>query len=276
MRLLYRGVQYAGPAIELVGADPDALAARVREGHGIDCPTPTPAHGYVGCITPETSLPLRAALAAAARTRGYAAPEDDEIAAMREEIEGIDTETVDLRALRERVAETGIAETELRERVARLGGEVEARRDIGTDVEEAETELRAAATELSEAETEHLAARQALRSARERAREQRNEREHERRLADRADNLRRRARRTLAADVYGEFAAALESVPTTDAVRAGTEPSEYAGDDVSAALAVARLADLRAPVVVACGRFRSAREARRALDCQVIRVQNSA
>ncbi len=276
MRLLYGGAQYAGRAVELGAADPAALAARVREGDRISRPDPTPAHRYVGCITPDTSLSLRAALAAAARTRGLTASRDDDIADLEREAASIDPARVDLAEYRERAAERDAAETELQERVARLAGKVEARREVGESVEDAEAELRRVATELSEVETERLAAQQALALARERARERRAERERRRRLADRADNLRQKARKELAERVYPEFVAALDPVPTPDAVRPGRAPETYVGDDTSAALAIARLAALRAPVVVACGRFESARDAAEALRCPVIRVQNSA
>jgi chromosome segregation ATPase len=275
VRLLRDAAQHAGRAVELEDEEPREIAGMVEGAPEIECPEPTPPHEYAGCITPDADPPLRAALAAAARSCGERVPADDEVATLEEKAAGISVETVDLAAARERVARTGTAETELRERVARLGGKVEAKRESG-DGEEAAAELRAAATELTEAETEHLAARQALESARERAREQRDARERKRRLADRADNLRRRARERLARKVYPRFRAALGSLPGAEPSAAGSVPDEYAGEGTSAALAVARLADLHAPVVVACGRFDSAREAAKALDAPVIRVQNSA
>ena len=52
----------------------------------------------------------------------------------------------------------------------------------------------------------------------------------------------------------------------------GDGPEEYDGDDVTAGLAVVRMADLAAPVVLDCRRFDDAETARECLGAPVIRV----
>jgi len=275
VRLCWDGAEHAGRAVELGDADPATVAAALREGSQIACPTPSAAHEHVGVIRPETSVSLRAALAAAARTRGASAPEDDEIAALEAKRGEIEAEQVDLKSARERLAAAGTTEQELRERMARLGGKAEARRELDADDDGVEADLRETAAALSEAETERIAAEQALEAARERARAERDKRERRRRLSDRIENRRRKARERLATAWYDDFCDALGRVPTPEPVSAGESPAAYESDGASAALAVAALADLRAPVVAACGRFESARAAHETLNVPVIRVQNS-
>ena len=94
---------------------------------------------------------------------------------------------------------------------------------------------------MSEAETERIAAEQALARARDRVAENRERRRERLRLEDRAANLRRDAREHLAGIVREAFEEARADVP------AGVEAS------VSTALAVVRVAELDAPVVVARG-----------------------
>jgi hypothetical protein len=70
--------------------------------------------------------------------------------------------------------------------------------------------------------------------------------------------------------MHDDFAAAVAAVPGDAHV--GDEPGEYEGDPTTAALAVARVADVRAPIVLACRRFRSATAAADRLGAPVIRI----
>lgn len=241
-------------------------AAAIR----IETPPPGPLGERVNPLVPGRSVPVRAALSAAARTLGASAPQDRAIRETREALEAIDPEPVDARSARRRVAEAGDRETELAERVAELRGRVQAREDAGLDAEEARAELDAATTDLAEARTERIAAEQALERARERAREQRDRRERRLELADRLGNLRRAARAHLAGEVWDEFRAALAAVPGEGS--AGGEPGSYRGDPLTAALAAVRVGDPDAPVVIGCGRFPDAASAAEVLGTPVIRV----
>jgi chromosome segregation ATPase len=279
MRLHWEGGTREGRALDVAGVSPERLAAAVRDPDGaVECPAPGPAHEYVGLIRADEALPLRAALAAAARSRRRRAPQDRALARLeraRADLPdpGAAAEPeADLRAAREAVAAAGERAAELEERVARLAGRVEARRDLGEPVAEAQAALRETAAALSEARTERLAAEQRLDAVRERARTARDRRERRLRLADRIENRRRAARAHLAADLYGAFRAAAAAVPGT--ADPGTEPAEYRGDDATAALAVARVAALDAPVVVAVGRFPDAPAAADCLDAPVLRVES--
>jgi hypothetical protein len=70
--------------------------------------------------------------------------------------------------------------------------------------------------------------------------------------------------------MHDDFAAAVAAVPGDAHV--GDEPAEYEGDPTTAALAVARVAEVRAPLVVSCGRFRDADAAVDCLGAPVIRI----
>jgi hypothetical protein len=234
----------------------------------IDCPAPGPVHEHVGVIRAGMDLRVRPALAAAARSRGHEAPQADELAAVQERLDSLDAPEIDLQRARRRVADASDAEAELRERVATLQGRVQALRDGtgGPDIEDAETELAEATRRLSEVETERIAAEQALARAREEAQANRERRRKRLRLQDRADNLRRAAREHLADTVREAFVDARESVPAGDV--ADTE--ESVGD----ALAVARTAEMDAPVVLAgeADPFGSAEAAARWLAGSVLRL----
>lgn len=207
----------------------------------IDCPTPGLVHEYVGVIRAETDLSLRPSLAAAARTRGHTPPQADDLAAVRDRLDALDPPEIDLQEARRRVAETSDIADETREEVAALRGRVQALRDTEDDHEAAEAELSEATRKLSKVETERIAAEQALARARDRATENRERRRERLRLEDRAANLRRASREHLAGVVRESFEEARADVP------AGVGPS------VSTAFAVARVAKLEAPVVVASG-----------------------
>lgn len=229
----------------------------------VECPDPGPAHDYVGAIGAETTVSRRPALVASARSRGHVAPQADELAAVRERLDEIDPPTVDLRRARERVADASDAETEWRERVATLRGRVQALRDAEVDSGDAESDLDEATRRLSEVETERIAAEQALSRAREKARASRSVRRERLELEDRLGNLRRAARDHLADCVVGRVEDARDSLP-----------DERLPEGVADALALARVADLDAPV--ALGRdadpFGTAEEAAQWLDVPVLRV----
>ncbi|QPV64970.1 hypothetical protein I7X12_10325 [Halosimplex litoreum] len=271
------------------GLDPVRVAAGVRRtpptdagdgvGEGgsdrgpvVDCPRPRAVHGYVGFVRPSMSIRVRTALAAAARSRGGEAPQDEALADVRDQLADVTVpEPPDLAGPRERLAGTDDAVDRIRERVAALRGRVQAGREAGRDVSGLEAELAEATRELSERETERAAAREAVERAERLAREGRDARERRRRLEDRRANLQRRARAHLVDRVRGEYEDALVAVPGGPA-EAERLDDPFAVEGVTAALAVGRVAEFRAPVVLACDRFASAQAAAEWLDAAVIRV----
>jgi hypothetical protein len=290
MRVRAGGREYAGRGVDLRTVDVSAaelLRAIRRTGSTTDgdaggesdggddvvtvaCPEPGPVHDHVGHVRPDLALDLRAALAAAARSRGHEAPEREALAAARAALDDCEVPPVDLREARRRVAAAGEAERELRERVASLRGRVQALRETGHDADEAAVELEAAVRRLSEVETDRVAAEQRLDRAREAAREARDVRARRLELEDRVANLERAARASLAAAVYDEFAAAVGVVPGTG--DAGDSPGAFQGDPVTAALAVVRVAAVEAPVVLAVSRVDDAGRAADRLDAPVVVV----
>lgn len=264
-----------GRAIDLTGTDVssatvvqaiDGTAGRVR----VDCPPPSGAHEHVARLPPET-FDRRAALAAAARALGHTSSVRSALEAARAELAELSPSAVDVETARRRVAETGETEERLRERVAELRGRLQARRQTGADATAVEAQLDEAVRQLSEAETERIAAEQALERAEEAARAARDRRDRRLELEDRVANLEREIRRELANTVWGQFRAALRTVPG-DAT-AGTTPGTYEGDRLTAALAVARVAPLDAPVVVdGCDRFDGAESVASTLDAPVIYI----
>jgi len=288
------GERLVGPAVDLRDRagpakriDPSTVAAAVRsetEGGGDDesdgvagsestvvvgCSTPGAVHEHVGLVEPGMGLRIRTALAAAARSRGLSAPQDEELASLRDELTTVEVPAADTATARERLAGTESAVTAARERVAELRGRVETAREAGRDTAALRDELAAAARELSERETERAAAREALDRAERRAREARDARERRRRLGDRAANLERDARAHLVDACREEYAAAVAAVPGSDWSGDG-DPFE--ADPVSAALAIARVATLRAPAVLAVDRFEGPRAAADWLDAPVVRA----
>lgn len=272
----------SGRAVDVADvADLETVVAAVRNGTGsgqgspggsgvsVDCARPQPVHEHVGVVRRETSLRARTALAAAARSRGATTPQDGELQQVRAALADLSVpDGGDTTAARQRLAGTESAVAAQRERVAALRGRIQAGREAGRDVSDLRTELADATRELSERETERAAAEEALERAERQAREARDARERRRRLRDREANLEREARRALVETFRDEYAAAVETVP---AGTAGAE-SPFDVDGVTAALAVARVADLRAPVVLACDRFESPESAADWLDAPVIRV----
>lgn len=289
IRATYDGRRRAGRAIDLRETELSAstVDAAIRESGTetetgiptgaaevltIDCPSVDPLYEYVGVLRSEMRLDLRGALATLARSLGHTSDAEAELSSVREELADLSPPEIDLGHRRERVAAAGADEAELEERVATLRGRVQALRDCGTDeeLEDAREALADAIAQLSDVRTERIAAEEALEAERRAARSVRDRRERRLRLQDREHNLERRARSELAAAVYDRFAAAIERVPG-DATP-GDEPSAYDGDDLTAALAIARAAPTDVPVVVACDRFESPTAAARRLGTPVIRV----
>lgn len=262
-----------GDAIDL-GRDrwsPEAIRTAVRGEHPsitIDCPSPSRYWRRLSCPTDGTA-PLDR-LVAAARSRGHHPPVERALAATERELRELSVEAVDTEPARRRLAEAGNEVERLREAVATARGRLQSRREMDADTTEAESALADATSRLSEAETERVAAEQAHETAQRRAREAREARERRLRLQDRLANRRRDTRRALASAVADAFANAVDEVPGNASL--SIEPLEIQGEEVTAALAAARIAELRAPIVDATGRFDSATGAANALDAPIVRL----
>ena len=276
-----------------VPVEPVALARAVRGERPSDArlavvaDKPGPAHEHVGCIRPAMGLRTQTALAAAARSRGVETRHDAALAGAREKLAALESPneteaghdgTADERARYREAAAAAATETEqLRETVAAARGRLQARREQGLDPTPAAEELAAAVERLSEAETEAAAARQRLDTVRERTRESRDAREERFRLEERVANLERQARARRREQVREEYLAALKTVPGVgDIGESGSDDITDSRDvePVTQALAVARIAELSAPVVLACERFESVETAANWLDTAVIRLTN--
>lgn len=292
MRVRVDGQELTGRGVDLrefsVAADEVVRAVRGDAGQiAVDCPEPGPVHQHVGAIGPGMELRVRAALASAARSVGRTAPQDEELRALRRELAAFDVPTVDVREAKRRVADVSGTEAELRERVATLQGQVQALREADEDATDAEATLTTAIRRLAEAETERIAAEQALEQVEDERAAARDERRERLRLQDRESNLTRAARGHLAREMRESFADAIDAVAVHPAAAvsgapdAGKESASVwetwtSPDDperiVTAALAIVRLADVDAPVVLACDRFDSAASAATRLDARVVRV----
>ncbi|MEF8851537.1 MAG: hypothetical protein V5A28_03820 [Haloarculaceae archaeon] len=244
---------------------------RPGDGIRVRCPDPQTVHEHVGLVEPGMALRTRTALATAARSRGLATPRDGELASVRAALADLTVPEADTAGARERLAGTESAVAAARERVATLRGRLQAAREAGENTGDLREELAAAARDLSERETERAAAGEALDRAERRARGARDARERRRRLQDRAGNLERAARAHLVEAVHGEYVAAVAAVPGADTASDGGE-DPFDADPVSVALAIARVAQLRAPVVLAVDRFDDATAAADWLDAPVLRV----
>jgi len=273
MRLSLAGVKRTGRALDLRDADvePSEVADAIRDptDERVRCQPPGPVHERVGVLHRRVSVSLRAAVAAAARSRGASTRHDDDLAACRAALSDLETPDVDLEGARERVAATAADVERLRERVARASGRVEARREDG-DAESAEAALGDATRELAAAETEHHAAREALQRARRRAREARDARERRLELEDRLANLRRDARGALAERWSERFERAVDALPFRGAP---APPGCFDGRAWSGACAAARLAAPGAPLVVGDDLFADSTRASAALDAPVVLVE---
>ncbi|PSQ38787.1 hypothetical protein BRD13_05525 [Halobacteriales archaeon SW_5_70_135] len=280
------GRRFEGDAVDLPDGDPERVARAVAGESAagvevevdieveVEAPAPGPVTRRLSPVTPETSLSVGPALAAAARSRGHEAPQDAELARVRDELASIEVESVDVTPARRRLAEVGDREQRLQERVAELRGRLGAHRDReASPPSESEERLRAAVAELTEVRTERLAAEEAVERAERRGRRARDERERRLGLEDRRDNLRRAAREHLVDRVREPFVEALRAVPGVDpGPEPGADVDPRAVPDVDAALATARLAAVSAPLVVACGRFESAEAAAATLSAPVVRL----
>lgn len=273
MRVSFAGVERTGRAVDLrdgpVGADAVAAAIRDPEDDRVRCQRPKAGHERVGVLHRGASVSLRAAVAAAARSRGASTPFDGELEALEDELSALAAPDVDLERARERVSETAADVERLREQVARASGRVEARREDG-EGESAESALAEATRELAAAETEHHAAREALERARRRAREARDDREHRLELEDRRANVRRDARRALAERWAERFERAVDALPFPGEP---APPSEFDGPARTGACAAARLAAPGAPLVVGGDLFSHPTRACAALDAPVVLVE---
>lgn len=266
MRLRLRDMERTGPAIDARALDihPTDLLAEIRNPNSnvVSCPHPHPVFEHVGHIEPTTTVTRRTAIAAAARSHGQASSIDDEIQDCRRKLATIDVPSADVPAAVDAVADAAEDVDSLRDQVARLGGIV-AGSDTDTERSEAaQSSLRDAAAELAAAETAHHAARQELMRERGRQRAANDARERRLALTDRLANLRRAARRELAERNTEGIRRALDAVPDWP----------DAGEDARLALAIARTAAVRAPVVVEGGPFRMPGQARACLAAPVVLV----
>lgn len=275
MRVTIDGTVHEGRVVDLGDTDVSAASVVRAVGEGdappnvhVDCPPPGVVHEHTSLLPPP-AFDQRAALADVARALGHEAPSQAALTEARAELESRSPPSVDVHAVRRRVAETGAEEDRLRERVAELRGRLQARRKLAADATAVEAQLTEAVSRLSEAETERIAAEQALDRAEATAREARDRRERRLELEDRVANLEREVRRELTATVWERFRSALRAVPGS--ASAGESPGTYEGDTVDAALAVARIAPLDAPVVIGgLDRFAGAQAAATTLDAPVI------
>lgn len=257
--------------------DPEVVAAAVRQAAetpddriAVDCPAPSPLHEAVGCIRPEMGLRTKTALARAGRTRGLDTPYDEELQEARRDLEAISVEAEPLDAQRERLADAEAAVDQARIRAAEARGRVRERADAGLETEPADSELDEALQTLAEAETDAIAARQAYERDRKRQRERRDRRERRFQLEQRVANLERQARAHLVDCLREEFCAVLPTVPGSTVTGEVTAPFE--AEAVTAALALVRLGEVQAPVVLAVDRFASAETAREFLGAPVLDV----
>lgn len=270
MKVCVAGDAVSGQDVHLERAvNPARVAAAVRAGEAIagepaiavECRAPGPLHDRVGCIHSGISLRPRTALAVAGRTRGWTTAVDDEIAAVRA-------------ALADRPPAEVPNDGGARERIGDLEAEIERRREDvaaarGRRAAGGDADVEQAVRELSEVETEAAAIRATSKAERAAARSARDRLLARLRLRDRLGNLERKARRELVERARPRFVRALSGVSGADP---GGKPFDAPPD--AAALAIARVGDLQAPVVEASGRFETAAAAAEWLDAPVIRVVN--
>lgn len=281
------GVSLRGRVVDLRGANvtPDRLVAAVHRAATpgaiprhtptvqVDCEPAGPAHAHLARIPPSaSSFDLHDALVAAARSNGIVPSTVSRLERARTDLATAsrDLERADLASAKRRVADTGTRERRLDERVATLRGRLEALREVGADTTAVEDDLAEAVGSLTEVETERLAAEQRLAQVERTARTARDRRQRRLRLADRVANLRRRARHELVTAVFDEFVDALATLPGD--VEIDRDVNSYEGDSTTAALAVAAIARVDAPLVLSVDRFGSPSEAATRLDAPVVRV----
>jgi hypothetical protein len=232
---------------------------------------PQAVHEHVGYLRRDMGLQIRTALARAARSRGLTTPYDEDIQETRDALDSVTGESDPVEPYRRKLAATKAETAQLRERVAAARGRLQAKRDDDCDTEAAVADLEAAIRRLSEVETSVVATRQQLDRARTNARERRDRRERKRKLEDRVANLERDARSHLVERLREEYETALSRIPEhTDIASVPGDP--FAAAPLPAALAIARVADLSAPLVLACDCFTSPDEASKWLDTPIVQI----
>lgn len=245
----------------------DGTATQAEPAIAVEATDPTGVYEYVGCLRESMGCRTRTALAAAGRSRGLSTPHDEAIRNLREQLDDGALEHTDTASHRRAVAETSDRTEQLREQVAELRGQLRARREHNLPTESVAADLEATVAELSEVETTAVAATQRLDRANAAAADRRDARERRMQLEDRLANRERDARSWLVDHLRAEYIRALDAVP------GGSVPDDPFGvDGLTAALAVGRVADLSAPVVLACARFDSARAASDWLDAAVVDI----
>jgi hypothetical protein len=259
-------VDAVAAAVQASGVVSTTTGCEVR----VCAPRPGVVHEHVGAIGPGTTVALRSALAAAERTRSGTVDGVEALAAAREALATIEVPDVDVAGARERVAAAREAAEAVQVDVAAARGAVRAREELDADVDAGRDRLRAAVATVSERKTELVAAEQALARARARAREARDARSRRLALEDRVGRLERDVRANRVRAAWPAFRAAVAAVPGGDETAVGSNPGSFAGGDATAALAVARVADVSAPVVVGTDRFDAPADARRVLDAPVV------
>jgi len=266
VRLRLGALDRAGRALDCRDADldPARVADAVRDptDDRVRCPRPGPVHEHVGLVRPDEPVGRRRLLATVALSRGHRPAMLDDLETARRRLSEHVNDGAERRAARERVAATEDDQERLRERVARLRGEVRARREAGLDAGDARERLRAAAQELSEVATARSAAAQRLARERERARDGVDERRRRLRLEDRVANLERDARAALAEAVEPRVTTVLAQL--TDAPPEDASPALVR-------LAAARIGVVAAPVVVTTGPF-GAEDAAEWVGAPVVRL----
>jgi len=261
-----------GPVVDLrnpTRSEPPALALTraIRSG----CPTrrdaptvhaspPGSTHAHVARIQGDTTIRTRPALVAAAADLGVETSHDDDLAAALRSLRALSPAPIDdaeLREARRRAADAGAETDRLRERAATVRGQVTALREAAVDdathpsgpdesLAEAEAALSDVTRQLSAVATERVAAAQRLRLLERQARSARDQRNARIRLEDRVENCRRRVRTARVATVSDAFDAARTELRQRidHGALADCQP------DLLDALAVTRIAPIRAPVFV--------------------------
>lgn len=266
------GTRHVGPAIDLrsTALSPPTVRAAVCDGTAgpltVEAPPPGPVYEYVGTLVPDRTYATQAALAATARARGLCSQHATTLTELAAEIDRLAASSGETAAEAKQTIATTDVET-LRERLDTLRGRIEEQRQTGSADPALVEEFRDLAATLSERKLETTAAEQAHRQAQAANAQRREQLERRLQLQDRYHNLERQARRELADRLETQFTRALAAVPGDSTATDSKLPT-----DVTAALAVARLAPVRAPVVVACGRFETAVAARAALHAPVVLV----
>lgn len=206
---------------------------------GVHCPAPGPLFDRVGHVRDGMGIRIRTALAEAARTRGLTADCASKLDRLRTERDRLSFQAVP----QQRSTAPDTDRQALGERVAELRGRVQVLEACDRDASDERARLREAAGQLSEAETARIAAEE----YRTQARSERDRRERQLRLDDRIANLERDARSELVEHIREPYERAVFALdPTLD---------PFDAPSVVAALAVLRVASLRAPVVLATDWF---------------------